>query len=578
MEASAAPIAFSYAPLKAGEIRLMRLLGYNDRHVCCLMQQFALSHTPSFTALSYTWDAQPRYRPLQVQGRRLDITPNLEAYLREVQDREEAGEPPRWRWIDAVSVNQLDSEERRDQVSQMREIYERAERIEVWLGPAKPSTRFTFEQIDRLTKLDERHVLSGLLPGYHEPLNRDPKISLQDSKILRGLEDMLDHSYWQRSWVLQEVTSPKAREDLVICCGNNRVFWKDFITICGFFKSRSLPVDSPTMGQLNALYDGSMRTLQYISEKRRESKGFRPIHTYAVLSRIRYSRASDPRDLLYAPLQLTDDAGIIPADYSVSARTVYTQFAAAMIRKHDNLEILGCVRAQNDFELPSWVPDWTSGDPHHPLEGKLQLSRLTNERTFDADAGVVREIFVDEHTGGLTVHGFFIGTARTNDKDGQNAYIDIKIGNNSAATRRAGGHTHREFHHIDRDLKVKREHPAVLVNPELVTTEPAPCYVIFGSRYPVILQALGYNRWRMLGVAVVAEFMHGRGLLELIYTILKTIHAIHRLRGAEDFLDRLWKTIGSLDGDSPIDGPSVERELEKLGLQLDDFTQTLEII
>jgi hypothetical protein len=48
-------------------------------------------------------------------------------------------------WIDAICINQSNVAERELQVGLMRDIYQQADGVVIWLGPRKPKTEFAFE-------------------------------------------------------------------------------------------------------------------------------------------------------------------------------------------------------------------------------------------------------------------------------------------------------------------------------------------------------------------------------------------------------------------------------------------------
>jgi hypothetical protein len=60
----------------------------------------------------------------------MTVTPNLGAVLQRLRGRFRR----RTVWIDALYINQNDLEERTQQVSFMKDIYERAKHVVVWLG------------------------------------------------------------------------------------------------------------------------------------------------------------------------------------------------------------------------------------------------------------------------------------------------------------------------------------------------------------------------------------------------------------------------------------------------------------
>ena len=99
-------------------------------------------------------------RPVYIDGQKLEIMPSLDSALR--CRRYERGDDrgSRVLWADAVCVNQEDLEERGIQISMMREIYQRARRVLVWLGTDD-------EPEDK--QLDGRFVWDKEKPGFIYP-------------------------------------------------------------------------------------------------------------------------------------------------------------------------------------------------------------------------------------------------------------------------------------------------------------------------------------------------------------------------------------------------------------------------
>ncbi|KAM6516560.1 hypothetical protein FALCPG4_014742 [Fusarium falciforme] len=91
----------------------------------------------------------------------------------------------------------------------------------------------------------------------------------------------------------------------------------------------------------------------------------RPLHLLSVLSHFRDLKATDPRDKIFAFLNLAeDDLGLIP-NYSAGVRDVFIQAARAMVnkRKGSILAVLSHLQDSSDTRiqgLPSWVPDFSA--------------------------------------------------------------------------------------------------------------------------------------------------------------------------------------------------------------------------
>jgi len=78
-----------------------------------------------YAALSYVWGDENETATIMVNGQKREVTTNLETALRAFCRKSEFGDGFKL-WVDAISINQNDLEERGRQVSRMREIYSTA--------------------------------------------------------------------------------------------------------------------------------------------------------------------------------------------------------------------------------------------------------------------------------------------------------------------------------------------------------------------------------------------------------------------------------------------------------------------
>jgi hypothetical protein len=81
----------------------------------------------------------------------------------------------------------------------------------------------------------------------------------------------------------------------------------------------------------------------------------------ALLSTVWTKKASDPRDKIYALLGLSsarNDSRFVIND-SASVRQVYINLVRYILVSSIRLDIIcSNIRGSNEFDLPSWVPDW----------------------------------------------------------------------------------------------------------------------------------------------------------------------------------------------------------------------------
>jgi hypothetical protein len=89
-----------------------------------------------YNAISYTWGTDERSQPLLVDddspkgASEVLITPHVKNMLHELRDKEDHV----LLWIDAICLNQEDTEEKSVQVPRMDYVYRLAGKVIVWLG------------------------------------------------------------------------------------------------------------------------------------------------------------------------------------------------------------------------------------------------------------------------------------------------------------------------------------------------------------------------------------------------------------------------------------------------------------
>jgi hypothetical protein len=158
-----------YQGLIKGHIRLLQFESRSSRVVDplrCTLTMYDLASAPSFTALSYTWGSSHRdieklrktpaseTRKIECNGRGGQVGENLYDFLDHCvysSSQDLLG----YLWIDALSINQSDIEERSEQVKLMADIYQTAAGVFVWLGPEDHSTEPAMNLMNGLIRLDE---------------------------------------------------------------------------------------------------------------------------------------------------------------------------------------------------------------------------------------------------------------------------------------------------------------------------------------------------------------------------------------------------------------------------------------
>ena len=98
--------------------------------------------------------------PLAVNSHILQVTTNLDSALRHLH--EDKGE--QIYWVDAVCMNQMDVEERSDQVQLIKRIYERAHAVVAYLSPEANDSSVALDKMMGIShRTGKRRAVLGLL-------------------------------------------------------------------------------------------------------------------------------------------------------------------------------------------------------------------------------------------------------------------------------------------------------------------------------------------------------------------------------------------------------------------------------
>lgn len=99
-----------YDALPDKRIRLLRTIpGHPGGEVCCEIGQYILSEQTAYSALSYTWGAEPAEHTVKLNGKRVCVRKNLLRFLQ--QARNKGGQLAHLIWIDALCIDQSNYDE-----------------------------------------------------------------------------------------------------------------------------------------------------------------------------------------------------------------------------------------------------------------------------------------------------------------------------------------------------------------------------------------------------------------------------------------------------------------------------------
>ena len=367
---------YGYQPLgtDGSAIRLISLLpGKWEEEVSIEIETVKLEMDtwPQYEALSYTWGAVEDPVPLRIgalTNQIINITQNLATalpYLR-LPDR------PRVLWIDAISIDQNNLIERSRQVRKMGDIFQKADKVIVWLGPEQDQSMLALSQMDFLASkiaIDwQSQTMQPVSTEHSEAHWADKNVALPyDWTTWNAMYCLLTRSWFERLWIWQEIRLRTREADLL--CGTHNISWQQFrkAIFCLTVKA-----EVPDIGV------GLHERVRHIFGLCNTNASAR---LEALISQTRYCRCSDPRDRIFAILGLVDktEADIhIEPDYTHSVGKVYKDVAVEYIQKRKSLEILRYCGMRDkksgltkwipkwavptelqDWQMPSWVPDWS---------------------------------------------------------------------------------------------------------------------------------------------------------------------------------------------------------------------------
>ena len=411
---------FEYLPSEPNghATRLVALLpGQKHTPIKCKSVHVLLDEEPDYEALSYTWGDPESIKSIFLESRPFPVRENLYHALYHLRRQN----VPRYLWIDALSIDQINDEEKSVQVQQMKIIYEKATRVLVWLGQADddsdmamnlisgdldPGTdeaevphdfdylESTINQSDqadvegsnnieyRVAPLEKESANqnSRSISGYIHVVEREQlgisvnrETKLDQDRVIRpksnssrkeawiAFNKLTQRPWWNRVWVLQEVSLP--RSDPLVICGERSVEWSRLIEFCNSADIvRTYPFTLAFQTRISVLHQTQGYSLTRLHMQTKAPS----MNLGLLLQSSLTLDFSDPRDKVYALLSLArekDRLALIP-DYSLSTTQVYIKTILHLVNTTGKLDML-CLNTNSsnpDFVphmLPSWVPDWT---------------------------------------------------------------------------------------------------------------------------------------------------------------------------------------------------------------------------
>jgi hypothetical protein len=270
---------FQYTPLcRAREIRVVTLMqGSGDDPIHCKLEN--VDFTQRYEAVSYEWGPRGDKEYIYLNDIPFMIRKNLYDALRHYRRS-------RWDrvlWIDALCINQKDKPEKNKQLRMMGTIYSQAWDTLVWLGLARDDSDLAISHLKKIG-LNDQDASLAMIGSREEPHKR----------AMRAVLALCDRTYWQRIWVVQEI---RLARQITICCGNKTIAGETFM-LAGKIIQSAFNIKITRL--LQQIGDG-------LASKIMDYSQFRDLRLKDWLITTRESKSSDPKDKVYALVNLATD-------------------------------------------------------------------------------------------------------------------------------------------------------------------------------------------------------------------------------------------------------------------------------
>ena len=404
-------MSFQYRQLKDNEIRLLKPLPRSSDSLCYSIEHVSLASKPRYAALSYTWGLPGDLHHILLNGQRFPIRHNLHDALSQISSTKLVNN---YLWVDAICINQAQSvnalAERSTQVTLMKQVYEQAGKVLVWLGiPANDANnRLAFSLMKAYEKAYRRVMLQGrpYRPWWWQTKQRTSAEDVADFKLIMspskdkniydvpgsdtykawlGIVSLHKSPWWTRTWIIQEATIPerwamfwasgimvsRSRSKVKFLCGDQQTSWHE-LTVARLVAGSILT----TPGINSQFLQGLSKNFAEIAMFREKRVQHIMRSFLDILQSFRHTQCFDPRDKVYAPLCLASDdvrRFIIPDYATKTVLDVYTDVARyCLTQTGHTLDFLGYTMFQENVQsaeipqgvrstCPSWVPNFATG-------------------------------------------------------------------------------------------------------------------------------------------------------------------------------------------------------------------------
>lgn len=196
-----------YKALGESEIRVLCVLPCLDKraNLLAVFRHVDLNRHTAYQAVSYVWAQYQKCAEITIDGWPVELMPHLSGMLRIVRGTTEKSQATLW--IDSLSINQANPDERSQQIMLMPTIFQSATDVIVYLD----SDQDLRQSVDEFKKLQAELSCSSKPAQRQDASGRmvvcvvyDPAPRLDHDRLRRVLV-LFEHSHWRRSWIVSEL-------------------------------------------------------------------------------------------------------------------------------------------------------------------------------------------------------------------------------------------------------------------------------------------------------------------------------------------------------------------------------------
>ena len=386
-------------------IRTLTILPSADQSAiveCTLAERDLDDEETEYDALSYCWGDPEVTTPIIVNGRKMEVTTNLEDALRQLRCNSIPN--PMILWADAVCINQDDKEERGHQVKFMGDIYSKASTVHAWLGHGGHLEKRGLAAFERLSRSECSDPNNSIRTSHATSYCA----SDGDLFDLAFVSQVCGAVYWERVWIIQELALAKkvvlhqgTHQGAIACwmCLRRRV---DSCWVHGMrVRARPRPKPSswdledisrailpcPSSGkgywQISAAIDLILQAkglMQRVSSRNMMQFTIDAMH----------KKTTNGRDHIYSLLFLLQAYVDIEADYTKPVGEVFEDAVAKFVQNTKSVRILAYA-SSGSWDLASWVPDF------RVLRANLRPDALTGFLLGSQWCPLPREVLQESH-------------------------------------------------------------------------------------------------------------------------------------------------------------------------------------